>query len=93
MKSGEIQLSDDRTGEEEFESWVKSLSEEKGDWANLKNVFDVCVRLIGYTDQWNADFKISPAAISELAARGLPLKVEPFLSLDVPDTKESYYVL
>lgn len=71
-------MDDDSTGEEEFKSRVKSLPGDKEVWTKIKNAFDVCVRLIGYTVQWNSDFKILPTAISELAARGLPLKVEPF---------------
>jgi hypothetical protein len=85
LKSGEVLLSDDGTGEDEFEKWVQSLPVETAAWGVLQKRYAVRVRLVGYTDQWNADFTISPTAILELGKRGLPLTVEPFLSLDEPD--------
>ncbi|MAM87819.1 MAG: hypothetical protein CME36_10990 [unclassified Hahellaceae] len=85
LQSGEVLLSNGGTGEAEFEKWVQSLPVEKAAWTIIQERFTVRVRLIGYTDQWNADFVVSPTAIVELANRGLPLMIEPFLSLDEPD--------
>lgn len=85
LRSGAVPLSDDDTGEVEFESWVKSLPGNKMIWDDIQMRFTVSVRLVGYTDQWNADFLISSTTIMELAKRGLPLAIEPFLSLDEPD--------
>jgi hypothetical protein len=85
IKSGEIKIGEDRAGEEKFEEWVSSLPIDSDVWAELRKKLTVRIRLIGYTDQWNADFTISPKAISELAKRGLPLMIDPYLSLDEPD--------
>ena len=84
LTSGEVLIDDERNGEEQFEKWVLSLPSEERDWQQLIERFSVKVRLIGYTDQWNADFTISPAALLELAKRNLPLTIDPYLSLDEP---------
>jgi hypothetical protein len=42
----------------------------------------VRVRLVAYTDQMNAEFQLTPGAASQLAARGLPMTIDPYLELD-----------
>lgn len=85
LKSGEVQIAEDRSGEERFEEWTAALPGNAEIWSSLKNSFEVRVRLVGYTDQWNADFTISPKALSNLSVLGLPLTIDPYLSLDEPD--------
>lgn len=85
LKSGEVQIGDSREGEEKFEEWLSKLPGNKSAWESLASRFEVKARLIGYTDQWNADYTISAAALNELSKRGLPLMIDPFLSLDEPD--------
>ena len=85
LKSGEVQIAEDRSGEERFEDWTAKLPGNAEIWKELKEKYFVTVRLVGYTDQWNADFTISPTSLYHLSALGLPLTIDPYLSLDEPD--------
>jgi hypothetical protein len=85
LKSGEVQIAEDRSGEERFEDWTSKLPGDADTWRSLKEHYSVTVRLVGYTDQWNADFTISPKTLSHLSDLGLPLTIDPYLSLDEPD--------
>lgn len=82
LKSPKIILSDTQDGSQEFEQWVNSLPSESKDWSGIQRDYSVKVRLIGYTDQWNAEFIVSPTTLMGLAKRGLPLLIDPYLSLD-----------
>lgn len=85
LKSGEIRISEDRTGEERLHAWAASIPGDAAVWTDLKDRFLVQVRLVGYTDQWNADFTLPPAMLENLSKRGLPLMIDPYLSLDAAD--------
>ncbi|MFA0792285.1 DUF4279 domain-containing protein [Microbulbifer echini] len=85
IKSGEVPIGESREGEEKFEEWLSELPDDKFAWSSLIEKFEIKARLVGYTDQWNADYTISPGALNESTKRGLPLMIDPFLSLDEPD--------
>lgn len=82
IDSGEQLLSDEEPGAALFEQWVASLPADRESWDRLKNQFDVRIRLVGYTDQMNAEFRLTPTAAAELASRSLPVVFDPYLSLD-----------
>lgn len=85
LKSGEILIDEDRVGEERFEEWTKQLPGDFDTWTKLKEQYFVTVRLVCYTDQWNADFQIPSNALINLSTLGLPLTIDPYLSLDELD--------
>lgn len=85
LKSGEIQIDDDRKGEETVCRWIERLPGDAIAWHDLTQRFNVRVRLVGYSDQWNADFTLPPTALSRLALFGVPLQIDPYLSLDEDD--------
>ena len=82
MDSGEQLLSEEEPGANLFEQWVSSLPKDREAWDTLKERFDVRIRLVGYTDQMNAEFLLTPTAAAELASRGLAVVFDPYLSLD-----------
>ena len=82
LKSGEIKVTDQYAAESHFESWVDGLPDDPGAWSKIKEKYEVRVRLVGYTDQWNAEFVVSVGALKGLSERGLPLMLDPYLSLD-----------
>ena len=75
LKSQEIILTEESFGVEAFESWVSDLPDISRDWKSLVERFEVRVRLVGYTDQMNAEFRVSPRAMAGLLDRGLRLVV------------------
>jgi hypothetical protein len=82
IDSGEQFLSEEEPGSSLFEKWVSSLPADRESWNILKKDFNVLIRLVGYTDQMNAEFILTSAAAVELASRGLPVVFDPYLSLD-----------
>jgi hypothetical protein len=81
LESEAQDLSDDDPGPERFETWAKALPGDEVDWHSLEP-WRPTVRLALYTDQWNADFVVTPATLLELHRRRLPLSIDPYLSLD-----------
>ena len=82
LDSGEVAIGVDRSGEERLKAWVAALPGDREVWARVKAQFDVSLRLVGYTDQWNADLTIDPEVLARLGELGLPLTIDPYLSLD-----------
>lgn len=82
LESGERQLSFEDTGMAAFEDWLESLPAPSPSWSRFIEQFEAQVRLVVYTDQMNAEFKLTPKAAAELSSRGLPLLIDPYLSLD-----------
>lgn len=82
LDSGEILIGESRSGEEGLKTWVDAIPGDKAAWAELRAQYDVHVRIVGYTDQMNADFTIPPEVLGRLSELGLPLTMDPYLSLD-----------
>jgi len=81
LDSGEIRLSDDNAGDEHFLEWLISLPSDATVWESLTR-YKPQVRLVLYTDQMNAEFKLQPNAANELSRRGLEMIIDPYLELD-----------
>ncbi len=81
VDSGELLLSDDDAGDKRFQEWLASLPSDVTKWKSLQK-YEPWIRLVLYTDQMNAEFRLRPLAANELAKRGLPLVVDPYLELD-----------
>ena len=84
FKSGEINLGEEEFEDSHFLSWLQKIPSYKK-WESFDLDFDVGIRLVGYTHQWNSDFKLTAAVLTELSRIGLELSVEPFLSLEDED--------
>jgi hypothetical protein len=85
LDSGEIKLKEDEFESAYFLKWIRSLPESSNVWKKLNSNYEVVVRLVGYTNQMNADFEVTLDIMGELTARNLNLAVEPYLSLDEGD--------
>lgn len=85
LDSGEIALKEDESEAMNFLEWIKRLAASFELWESLSSRYEVQVRLIGYTNQMNADFNITHDIMRELSLRKLDLVVEPYLSLDEGD--------
>lgn len=81
LDSGEVKLTDEDAGDQHLVDWIASLPREAEVWQSLQR-FEPRVRLVLYTDQMNAEFKLKPLAASELSSRGLTLLIDPYLELD-----------
>ena len=81
LDSGEISLSEDDTGEKRLQDWLSLLPGNPAIWKTLQR-YEPRIRLVLYTDQMNADFRLTPVAANELSIRGLTLFIDPYLELD-----------
>jgi len=59
LDSGEIKLTEDEFETTHFLKWIRNLPKSNSIWQKLNSNYEVAVRLIGYTDQMNADFNIT----------------------------------
>lgn len=80
LDSGELQLADGE-GDKRLHDLLVSLPSEATVWKSLQS-YEPRVRLVLYTDQMNAEFKLGPLAANELSRRGLALLIDPYLELD-----------
>jgi len=81
LESDEILLSDDNAGDSQFQKWLATLPDDMAIWQSLCK-YEPQVRLVLYTDQWNAEFRLRPAAANELSRRCLEMIIDPYLELD-----------
>lgn len=81
LDSGEQQLADDDGGDKRLQDWLASLPSDATIWKSLQS-YEPRVRLVLYTDQMNAEFRLRPLAANELSKRGLTLLIDPYLELD-----------
>jgi hypothetical protein len=70
------------SGATRLERWLAALPRSPRTWAALRRAYGARVRIAAYTDRWNAELLVTPRAAKALAARGLPLVVDPYISLD-----------
>jgi len=81
IDSGELQLGDEDVGDKKFQDWLALLPGDASKWKSLQR-YEPQVRLVLYTDQMNAEFRVRPLAANELSKRGLTLTIDPYLELD-----------
>ena len=82
INSGEVLLTDEQSGSHQLELWLSTLQSEIARWEQLYERYSPQICLVIYTDQMNAEFKLTPIAMQELSSRGLPLVIDPYLELD-----------
>lgn len=81
LDSGEIGLTDDDAGDKRLQEWLSTLPDNATLWEAMQK-YEPRIRLVLYTDQMNAEFKLRPLAANELSCRGLTLLIDPYLELD-----------
>jgi hypothetical protein len=82
IDSGEVLIAEDEDESQHFERWLAELPEDSAAWDQIHNLAEARVRLVGYTDQMNAEFRITTQVSRGLANRNLELIVDPYLELD-----------